>query len=522
MSLTITYTNSHASHTRPGSILTGTVHFRPTKDEAIGKVTITLSGRCKVKIREHLHYTTRTFRSRGYYFHVAQEVFDGGGFTHKAGEYAWGFEFEVPETARPQGEVGAPAPRGVKGRRVLDHNGIMQVVSPAEGGESGGSRYDDFPPKSPWRGSRDLRPHFLPESFKVGEEKNRVVWEGRVEYALIAKAERPAGGGSKMFSLGKGGDWEVAVDVPLRSTLGAASKALLTGRQTMQFEKWIGRHDKKGKAIGRALSKLARRNTDIEETMQSGRKLVLIVTTAKAVQSQSTLPFIVKAMITLPTTSIPSSGLVSAPDNAPSQFPPQSEQRTSPAHAGLTTTVSITDLTVSLQRKTRVRDDSMAATEHTAVKLDKEVLCWRRTQRGIDIVVAPIPVTDKMEGGSMAMEGDADLEDLIHTPALTPTFSTYNIAVEYSLEFEITLRLFNTTVTLNSADSEAGIPGIVVLPASSSTAEEGEEEDASSTSVEDTGKKELPAQHAGKILSKEAEVAQERTEEEEDLPAYQQ
>lgn len=518
MSLTVTYTNSHTSHTLPGSILKGTVYFKNPKDEAIGKVTITFSGRCKVKIREHLHYTTRTFRSRGYYFHRTQELFDGGGFTHKAGEYGWAFEFQVPEVAPSQWEVDAPAPKGVKGRRVLDHNGIMQVV-PLED-ENG--KYDNFPSRSPWRGSKDLRPHLLPESFKVGEEKNRVVWEGRVEYALIAKVERLAGG-SKIFSLGNGGDWEVAVDVPLRNMLGAASKALLTGRQTMQSERWIGRDDKKGKGISRTLSKLARRNTETEETVPSGRRLFLTVKTAKAVQSQSTLPFMVKVMITLPTTSIPSSCLVWASENAPSQFTPQSNQRTSPAHAGWAT-VSITALTVSLQRKTSVRDDSMAATEHTAVKLDKEVVCWRKGQRGIDIVVAPILVTDEMEG-SMAMEGDADLEDLIHTPAMTPTFSTYNIAVEYSLEFEITLHLFDTTVTLNSADSEAGIPGIVVLLASPSVDEKGEEEGAPSTSVKNTGKKELPGQHAGKALTKEAEVARERTErqnpeEEEELPAY--
>ena len=118
----------------------------------------------------------------------------------------------------------------------------------------------------------------------------------------------------------------------------------------------------------------------------------------------------------------------------------------------------------------------MAATEHTAVKLDKDVLCWRRT---IDTVVTPVLITfretdaDGMED-SVTMQGEADTEDLIHAPALTPSISTYNIAEGYGLDFEMTLRLFNTTFTLSSADSEIGNPRIVMLPASSSVDDKSE------------------------------------------------
>ena len=526
MSLSISYTNSHASHTHPGSTLRGTVHFSTSKEEAFGKVIITFSGRCKVKIREHLHYTTRTFRSRGYYFHLTQALFDGGGFTHKAGEYAWPFEFQVPEVAQPQWEVDAPAPKGVKGRRVLDHNGIMQVVPLDD--ESG--KYDDFPPKSPWRVSKDLRPHLLPESFKVAEEKNRVVWEGRVEYALIAKVERPAGG-SKIFNLGQGGNAEVALDVPLKTKVDDAAKTILKDRQTFTFERWVGRDDKKGKGIRRALSKLPRRSTESEKTVSSEWRLLLTIETARALQPLSTLPFIVKATATLPTFSVPSSCLLWASATAPSQFTPTANQKTSPAHAGLAV-LSITDLTISLQRKTSVRDDSMAATEHTAAKLDRDVLCWRRDQRGVDVVTAPVLVIScegdiNKRDSSVTMQGEVDLEDLIHTPLLTPSFSTYNIAVEYSLEFDITVNCFNTTVTLSSMDCEAGNLRMVVLPASSSVDEEGEKALAASQSTDkgELGMTRVQQSTAGVQISKEAEAALDKPfrqdpEDEEELPAY--
>lgn len=527
MSLSITYTNSHGSHTQPGSLLKGIVHFTSSKDESIAKVTITFSGRCKVKIREHLHYTTRTFRSRGYYFHLTKELFDGGGFTHKAGNYAWPFEFQVPEVAAPQWEVDAPAPKGVKGRRVLDHNGIMQVIPPED--ESG--KYDNFPPKAPWRASKDLRPHVLPDSFKVEDEKNRVVWEGRVEYALIAKAERPTGG-SKIFSLGRGGDLETVVDVPMRHIVDDVGTEMLERRREVHSEGWFPREDKKGKGIGKALSQLSRRNTETEEKLPPlGPWMRLTVETATAVQSHSTMPFVIKATATVPTLSMPSSCEVWASEYAPSQLMPTENRRRSPDHAGMAV-MSITELTVSLQRRTSVRDDSMAATEHTAVKLDKDVLCLRREQQGRDVVVAPMLITScegdiSKRGGTITMQGQIDLENLIRVPALTPSFSTYNIAVEYTLEYEIKAHLFSSTVTLNSADSEGGDPRILVVPASSEVTGEDKGEGAPSSSLRSTEKKEQPGSQAGKVPSKEAEAAMERTERQDpeheaddELPAY--
>ena len=534
MSLSIAYTNSHASHTRLGSVLRGTVHFTSPKDEAIAKVNVTFSGRCKVKIREHLHYTTRSFRSRGYYFHLTKQVFDGGGFTHRAGEYAWPFEFKVPDVAEPQWEVDAPTSKGVKGRRVLDKNGIMQVALLDEGEDGRGKeKFDNFPPESPWRASKDLRPHNLPESFKVEDSRKSVDWEGRVEYALIAKVERPAGG-SKIFSLGKVGTVEVFVDVPLKTTLDNAARTMLRVRQTLMFERRIsGGGDKKGKGVVRALSKLKRRttNTSTKETAPSGRTVVLFtVDTPRAVQSQSTLPFVIKAMITIPLNSMPTLS-----ETWSSQYQEAPPTLVDPIIA------SITDLAVSLQRKTSVRDDRLAATEHTAVGLEKDVLCWRRDQVGIDLVMAPVLISsletdaDKIEGSatrdSVTMQGEADLEDLIHTPALAPSFSTYNIAVEYKLEFEMKLVLLGETMTLSSTSSESGYPRIVVVPASSNVDGEGEEKVGKSGTAEGR-KKGSKQESSGKVLSKEAEVAMERrtreqrrtentSADEEELPAYQ-
>jgi hypothetical protein len=146
---------------RPGSEIQGTVKFHAAESTTLDKVTVTLSGRCKVKIREHLHYTTRTFRSRGYFFYLTQEIFAGGGYTHKAGHYDWPFQIFVPKYAHPQWEIDSPQPG--RPRRVLDSNGMMKVETPEDQDARGGG-YDSFPARKPWRGSKDIRQHHLPDS----------------------------------------------------------------------------------------------------------------------------------------------------------------------------------------------------------------------------------------------------------------------------------------------------------------------------------------------------------------------
>ena len=465
MSLSLTYNNSHGSHIRPGATLKGVVHFSSKTDSAISKCTITFSGRCKVKIREHIHYTTRTFRSRGYYFHLSQEVFDGGGFTHKAGDYAWPFEFKVPTEAAPQHDVAIPKRPGLKGNRVLDHNGIMQVVNADEEGED---RYDNFPFKKPWRGGRDLRTHPLPDSMKVAESKWPVEWEGRVEYALIAKAERPSQGGSKLFaSVMRAQDLEAVVDVDLKNRLHGLEKKMLKQTQTMTFERVLGDGTKSKPVLGRALSKLTKTKSDANQKQDGkpGQRIFFVIQTANAAQAQSTLPFVVKAAMTFDT-------------DAPAQYQAIHIAR-------------ITDISISLLRKASVRDDSSAATEHTALKVEKDVLCWRRGQKNIDIVLKPplaveSYLNEKWEQKSSTAQydqaatgksfsrpaevpstaewtGQADLEDLIHLPSTTPSFSTYNIALAHTVEFEITISILGDTVVLSS-QTEGNLP-IDVVPA---------------------------------------------------------
>ena len=119
---------------------------------------------------------------------------------------------------------------------------------------------------------------------------------------------------------------------------------------------------------------------------------------------------------------------------------------------------AVIDLTVSIVGKTSVRDDSQAATEHTAVKFEKEALCWRRDQQNIDLRLKHNSETGKLSD-------KLDLEDLIHTPALIPSFSTYNIARQYFLEYELKIRVFgetNTMITLKESDL-----AVVVFPAGS-------------------------------------------------------
>ena len=458
------------------------------------------------------------------------------------------FEIETPTPGRP--------------RRVLDHNGMMQVVKLEEGQQPG---YDHFPAKTPWRGSRDLRPHALPETVRVSDSKRQVDWEARVEYVLIAKVERPgsASVGSKIFaSMGaRGGDVEAIVHVTVKNPLDDADREMLKERQTMHFERWMGTGEKKGKgpSLGRALSKLTRRNTNADTSTDStaatrqGLKVSFTISTPKAIQSQSTVPFTLKARITVPASSISTFKDAWPPPPQPTQ-----DQTQTPLIDPISATV--TDLTVTLHRETRVRDDSLAATEHTAIKHEKDVLCWRRDLWGLDMLL----VGEELPAGEGNTEsqdtaddtplppeslrtfsGEISLESLIHTPALTPSFSTYNIAVEYTLSFTLTLSILGETVTLSSSDSDGrtgsedqeGMEGetlrVVVLPASTVVDEEEElEGGAVGLSKRTAGDEKQDAKVGGGLISsKEAEAVVDREKarqersldengSEEELPAY--
>ena len=107
--------------------------------------------------------------------------------------------------------------------------------------------------------------------------------------------------------------------------------------------------------------------------------------------------------------------------------------------------------------------------------------------------------------------GKLNLEDLIHTPALTPSFSTYNIAVDYSLDFEIKIVMMGEMVILKNEERDSRV---VVVPGINKI-EEREEAGPSTTTRDVKGVlAEEEEQQPFRGMGKEAEVLEERREEE--------
>lgn len=449
MSLSITYANTHGSSLRPGSVVKGTVHYSSTKDESLSKITVTLSGRCKVKIREHSHYTTRSFRSRGYFFHEQQLLFDGGGFTHKATERSFPFTFAIPNVAKAHHEVAAPVPK--RPARYLDHNGMMKIQDPSE------HKHDEFPAKAPWRASRDLREHPLPDTMHVHHSKWPIDMDAKVEYALIAKAERPARG-SLLFSRSQ--DLETVEQLSVKAAPDKSAHTLLQSKNLKSF----GSDEpapltRTPSAAGKVWSKVTRQGNEFPATPYTFN-----VEIAKAASAQSTLPFRVTAFC-------------SGADVLPQGF-------------------SIVDLTVTLVSKTSARDDSKAAIEHTAVDIENTVMCWRRESGYINFAA----------GRTSPTIIHADLEDLVHTPAVVPSFSTYNIARQYSIEYKIKVKVDRDEVLLE----DSAVP-LVILPIGSDVPPESDEEDE---------RAERPARTKEEYARQETDGLGPPPEEEQ-LPAYQ-
>ena len=408
MSLSIEYENCEGHVFRPGSKVSGTVRFSSTKDEPIAAVTLALSGRCKVKIREHLHYTTRTFRSRGYYFYKKIKLFDGGNFTHKAGDYAWPFSFNIPKSAEKH-VVGPPPARP---KKQLDHTGIMKEVEDQ-------SSKDYFPFTKPWMATNDLRTHPLPDTFAISYSKFPVDMDAKVEYALIARLERPSRG--SMFFRAK--DIETATDFQVKAPADARAHASLSRMQKFEESQGLPPIDKT-----RSLGGL---------TVGPGPK----IKSQNQMQAEDVSFYV----------------LVPAGITALSAVPFRLIVEASFKYSASPTRALLTELMVSLASKTSTRDDSQAAQEHIAVKFEKETLCWRKEQKQLDITLSIIP-------GTSRVKGEIDLKAFVQTPALVPSFSTFNIARQYTLEYMIRVELGGVSTIIRRSDI-----AVSVLPAGSDT-----------------------------------------------------
>jgi len=165
----------------PGATITGHVELRSSSDEAIAYIDINFTGRCKVKIRKHDHYTTVSYRSRGYYFSQHLSLYAEGKYKHKAGTYTWPFTFAIPDQASRQPVLGlantSKTPTSWRPQRQLSATGVLR---PGVGHELEG---DMFAVKPPFRASalNALQAHPLPDSFAYAHSGFPADFEGRVE-----------------------------------------------------------------------------------------------------------------------------------------------------------------------------------------------------------------------------------------------------------------------------------------------------------------------------------------------------
>jgi hypothetical protein len=346
--------------------------------------------------------------------------------------------------------------------------------------------------------------------FEVQETKWPIDWEARVEYALIAKVERSSGG-SKLFGakIGKSRSLEETLQLRLQDELeGPYVEQLAAGRSLLNFKECFD--EPHGPWLMRKLNILPKTNSghtvsdqcEAVSSPENGGSIIFYVETASAVRaSSSRLPFKIT---------------VSIPDKA---------------RAAAVGSFTVCDVKVNLLRKTSVRDDSLSATDHTAMQISKQVLCQRKDMEkkfeygGFPDRERAKPPSYEDENSTQATGlghvdeagwqlGMTDTLELPDPEWLTPTFSTYNIAVEYSLDFEVKIRISGLTViSLKSMEHPTGNPKILILPLSSPK-----------TGL--TGNLDAPQAEAAPVLSKEAEVLQEASgnrgnnAEEDSLPAY--
>jgi Arrestin (or S-antigen), N-terminal domain len=83
-----------------GDIIKGQVILHSGKDEAIGRVAICFTGRGKTKLLRSNGNNRRVYRGRAPLFRQLLVLYQNH-YTHKAGQYAWDFEFIIPALTDP-------------------------------------------------------------------------------------------------------------------------------------------------------------------------------------------------------------------------------------------------------------------------------------------------------------------------------------------------------------------------------------------------------------------------------------
>jgi hypothetical protein len=452
---------------RPGDVIIGRVELSSSSDEAIAYIDINFTGRCKVKIRKHDHYTTISYRSRGYYFSEHLSLYAEGKYKHKAGTYTWPFTFTIPGHASrrpvsgPTNASKTPAPTSWRPQRQLTARGILQ---PGVGHEL---ESDIFTVSPPFRASalNALQPHPLPDSFAYSHSGFPADFEGRVEYTLVATLTRPAG--SILFSPK---NLETSTNLVVKSFRPRTTRDLVWSLQTQKSILTMSTLRLLPSHVDRRLSFLEKTRSVLNSsTIPTCTFQVLIATPryiSPGTSASETLPF---------TMAVSRLKL------------PQSARTDTHSDDIPTPTVRLTTFSFWIRARTLLRDNGKAAIDQT---IDYEDRLFHAPRTGLEIDIPILdtcaeyssPVTPEPSSPPTATDiGDSKLPEpeareartawpkldlgkivnlRLEPGVLPPDFSTYNIYRSYTLGYKLKLEALGESMDV----SQDGIRVRVLQP----------------------------------------------------------
>jgi hypothetical protein len=435
----------------PGATITGHVELTSSSDEAIAYIDINFTGRCKVKIRKHDHYTTISYRSRGYYFSQHVSLYAEGKYKHKAGTYIWPFTFAIPDHAsrRP---VSGPTntdktPTSWRPQRQLTATGVLH---PGVGHEF---ESDMFTVKPPFRASalNALQPHPLPDSFAYSHSGFPADFEGRVEYTLVASLTRPSG--SILFSPK---NLETSTTIIIKSFRPRIMRDPVLSLQTHKSSHTMSTLRLLPSNVDRKLSFLEKTRSVLNSSTIPTCTFQVVTATPRYISpttnSSNTLPFtIVVSRIKLP----------------------QSEKTDANSDDIPTPMVRLTTFSLWIRARTLLRDNGKAAIDQT---IDYEDRIFNAPRTGLDIDIPILdaatefnsPVTSEPSSPTAAKgsrdskspdpKGPESLPNLdlgkilnlrVDPGVLPPDFSTYNIYRSYTLGYKLKLEALGESMDVS-------------------------------------------------------------------------
>ena len=354
----------------PGATITGHVELSSSSDEAIAYIDINFTGRCKVKIRKHDHYTTISYRSRGYYFSQHLSLYAEGKYKHKAGTYMWPFTFTIPDHASRRlvsGPITAgKTPTSWRPQRQLTAMGVLQ---PGVGHEP---ESDFFSVKPPFQASalNALQPHPLPDSFAYSHGGFPADFEGRVEYTLVATLTRPSG--SILFSPK---NLEASAPIVLKSYRSRSMRSLALHLWTHKSTHTISTLRLLPSNMDRKLTFLERTRSVLNSSTIPTCTFQTVITTPRYVSPA-----------TNPSDSIPFSITVSRLKL------PQSDKTDANFDDIPTPVVKLTTFSLWIRARTLLRDNGKAAIDQT---VDYEDRVFNAVRTGLDIDIPILNASPK-------------------------------------------------------------------------------------------------------------------------------